>query len=109
MNEFIAYCGLDCSKCDARKATVENNDELRAGVAKKWSELNGIQILPQHINCLGCRAQGVKTVFCEQMCEVRKCNAKKGYESCRMCKEIAQCQKILPFKDNPDVCKNLCL
>ncbi len=109
MEELIACCGLDCGKCDARNATIENDDELRKTVAKKWSELNDVQILPQQINCLGCRTQGVKTVFCEQMCDVRKCNVKKGYESCRVCKERAQCPKLLPFKDSPDVRKNLCL
>lgn len=30
MNELIGYCGLDCGQCDARIATVNNDDELRA-------------------------------------------------------------------------------
>ena len=25
----IAFCGLDCKSCEARKATVENDSELR--------------------------------------------------------------------------------
>ena len=29
MNEHIAYCGLDCGVCEARLATVNNDDELR--------------------------------------------------------------------------------
>ena len=29
MNEYIAYCGLDCETCEARQATVNNDDELR--------------------------------------------------------------------------------
>ena len=29
MNEFIAYCGLDCKACEARLATVNNDDALR--------------------------------------------------------------------------------
>ena len=33
MNEFIAYCGLDCEKCEARIATVNNDNELRKKVA----------------------------------------------------------------------------
>ncbi len=28
MNKLIAYCGLDCEKCEARIATV-NQDEAR--------------------------------------------------------------------------------
>ena len=37
MNEFIAYCGLDCEKCEARIATMNNDDALRQKVAKEWS------------------------------------------------------------------------
>lgn len=53
--EMIAYCGLDCAKCDAYSATVTDDSALRAKTAKLWSELNGIKILPEHINCEGCK------------------------------------------------------
>ena len=29
MNEYIAYCGLNCEACEARLATVNNDDALR--------------------------------------------------------------------------------
>lgn len=29
MKDLIACCGLDCENCDARKATVNNDDALR--------------------------------------------------------------------------------
>lgn len=29
MNPFIACCGLDCEKCEARLATINNDDSLR--------------------------------------------------------------------------------
>ena len=44
MNDFIAYCGLDCEACEARLATVNNDNELRIKVSKEWSELNGVEI-----------------------------------------------------------------
>ena len=34
MNNFIAYCGIDCEKCEARVATKNNDDTLREKVAK---------------------------------------------------------------------------
>ncbi len=37
MNEYIAYCGLDCEACEVRLATVNNNNELRIKVSKEWS------------------------------------------------------------------------
>lgn len=45
MNDFIAYCGLDCETCEARLATVNNDDELRGKVARKSGRLSRI-ILP---------------------------------------------------------------
>ena len=38
MNQYIACCGLDCETCEARLATVNNDDALRAKVAKLWWE-----------------------------------------------------------------------
>lgn len=40
MNSFIAFCGLDCATCEARVATIHNDDALHARVAQQWSELN---------------------------------------------------------------------
>ena len=65
MKQLVGYCGLDCAQCDARTATINNDDELRAKTAKLWCELNNTdEIKPEHINCLGCRTDGLKTYFC---------------------------------------------
>ena len=61
MNPFIAYCGLDCEACEARLATIGDDDGLRKKVAKLWSDLNSVEITPEMINCMGCRTDGVKT------------------------------------------------
>ncbi|MBO4552438.1 MAG: DUF3795 domain-containing protein [Candidatus Methanomethylophilaceae archaeon] len=29
MRELIAYCGLDCEKCEAHIATLNDDDDLR--------------------------------------------------------------------------------
>ena len=79
MKDMIGYCGLDCEKCDAYLATIHNDQALREKTAKKWSEMNHVEILPEYINCEGCRVNGVKTYFCEQMCGIRKCAAAKGF------------------------------
>ena len=73
MKDLIAYCGLDCEKCEARIATINNDDLLREKVAKLWSKLNGIEITKEMINWEGCRVNGVKTPFCDSLCEIRKC------------------------------------
>ena len=53
MDDYIAYCGLNCETCEARLATVNNDVELRRRIAKEWSELNGVEITPEMINCVG--------------------------------------------------------
>ena len=60
MKNFIAFCGLDCETCQARIATIQNDDGLREKVARLWSDLNGVEITPEMINCSGCRIPGVK-------------------------------------------------
>ena len=91
MKDMIAYCGLDCEKCDAYIATINDDQHLREKTAKLWAKLNNAPILPEHINCQGCRAGGVKTVFCEHMCEIRKCALKKGVATCGECPDIETC------------------
>ena len=63
MKEYIAYCGLDCETCEARMATMNNDDALRVKVAKEWSELNGVEITPEMVNCVGCRIDGEDSVL----------------------------------------------
>lgn len=94
MNEYIAYCGLDCETCEARQATVNNDDELRIRVAKLWSELNGVEITPEMINCTGCRIPGVKTLYCDSLCPIRQCAMKKQVETCGSCPEMKSCEKV---------------
>lgn len=98
MNTYIAYCGLDCETCEARLATVRDDDALRAKVAAHWSELNGVAITPEMINCGGCRIDGKKTVFCESLCPVRQCALEKQVQTCRDCPELPDCEKFASIK-----------
>ena len=108
MKKMIAYCGLDCEKCDAYIATVNNDDALREKTAELWSKLNGITILPEQINCEGCRADGKKTVFCESLCEIRKCAMAKEFSTCGDCGELESCPKAaMIIADNKDALANL--
>ena len=94
MKKRIAYCGLDCEECDAFKATINNDDALRVKVAKLWSDLNGVEITPQMINCEGCRVDGIKTPFCDSLCSIRQCAMHKPFETCGCCYEMQKCQKV---------------
>ena len=88
MKQLIAYCGLDCEKCEAYIATQNNDNALREKVARLWSEMNGVEITPEMINCDGCRVNGVKTPFCDKYCQIRQCALVKAFETCGNCSEM---------------------
>ena len=108
MKKMIGYCGLDCEKCDAYLATINNDDALREKTAKKWSELNNITITPEMINCEGCRVDGVKTYFCGNLCEIRKCAQKRNFATCGECSELKHCDTVGEIHmHSEDALKNL--
>lgn len=100
MNILIGFCGLDCEKCEARKATITNDDKLREEVAKKWSELNHTSITKEMINCVGCRLEGVKTIFCDTFCLIRKCASSKGLSTCGKCPNLEFCDTVKMIANN---------
>ena len=107
MRKMIAYCGLDCEKCDAYIATINDDQTLREKTAKAWSEMNQVPILPEHINCQGCRTEGIKTVFCDSLCEIRQCALKKGVKTCGDCPDMKTCKLVgMIISNNHDALKN---
>ena len=100
MKDYIAYCGLDCESCEARLATINDDDALRNRVAREWSELNGVEITPEMINCTGCRIDGVKTPFCDSLCPIRQCALGKAVETCGNCIEMNTCEKLKMITGN---------
>jgi len=60
---MIAYCGLNCSKCDAYLATIENNDAKKKETAQKWSKMYQFEMSPDQINCDGCKSSGHFALF----------------------------------------------
>ena len=108
MKNMIAYCGLDCEKCDAYLATIHDDQALREKTAKYWSELNHVEILPEHINCEGCRVDGIKTFYCESLCEIRRCAREKGVATCGDCQELETCRTVgVVISNNPEARANL--
>lgn len=94
MNQLFGCCGLDCETCDARIATITNDDALREKTAALWTQLNGVTITPEMIHCTGCRAAGVKTPFCDTLCPVRNCVRQKGLDTCADCEQMDGCPTL---------------
>ncbi len=79
----MSYCGLLCNECGAYRATVNDNNELRAQIAEEWGRMYDAGIKPGDINCLGCRS-GVNFGYCG-MCQVRACNLERQLNNCAEC------------------------
>lgn len=108
MKDYIGYCGWNFETCQARIATINDDDELRSKVAKQWSELYQSKITPDMINCTGCRLEGIKTPYCESMCQIRKCAMDKRYKTCGDCSELDNCKKVaMVFSYNKEAKANL--
>ncbi len=108
MKDLIACCGLDCETCDARIATITDDDALREKTARTWAEMNNVpQITAETINCLGCRTDGVKYGYCA-MCAIRSCAMEKGFETCGQCAQLEVCATIAPILEHaPGAKENL--
>ena len=108
MKDYIAYCGLDCEACEARLATINDDNALREKVAGEWSELNNVEITPEMINCTGCRIPGAKTPFCDTLCPIRQCGLAKGYKTCGDCSDMEICEKLAMITgNNEEALRNL--
>ncbi|MDO4581801.1 MAG: DUF3795 domain-containing protein [Bacillota bacterium] len=101
-SKMIAYCGLDCAKCDAYIATVNDDQALREKTAKLWAEANHAPITPEMINCMGCCVEGVKTPYCDSMCEIRQCAMKKSVVSCARCANMDGCKSLRYVLENSE-------
>lgn len=109
MKALTACCGLDCEQCEVRVATIINDDALRREVARKWAEWNNAPyIRAEHINCMGCRAEGCKTYYCTEMCAIRRCVMSKNFGTCAECHDMSTCELLAEVAHNaPEVWNNL--
>ena len=78
---MIAYCCLDCEKCDAYLATVKKDAALQAEVAARW------RMKPEQIECLGCKS--ATALF---NCTLKKCASRRGLPTCAHCADFLTCK-----------------
>ncbi len=97
MSNLIACCGINCAECDARIATINNDDELRKTIAEKWKvEYGNEAITADMIHCTGCNVEGVKIGHCAE-CEMRVCAHGKVFTTCAECEIFESCEIISGF------------
>ncbi len=107
-NTLISVCGLNCETCEARIATITNDDVLRKKTAEQWQKMfNSPEINPSSINCTGCRMDGVKIAHCND-CKIRSCAQNKGHQTCGDCNDLESCELVsMVHKFSPDALTNL--
>lgn len=96
MEKLIAICGLNCSECEGYKVTQSNDVEGKKRLAEKWSKVFNKTILPENIECDGCRVDARLSGFCS-ICEVRKCGITKNVENCALCESYTGCKVLESF------------
>jgi len=109
--DLVAYCGLYCDDCMARKGTIadlatELKRELKSAgferfagamaeipmfnALKKYSEFSAVLDVLTNARCeKPCKEGGANPV-----CEVRLCCREKEIEGCWVCGEFVDCEKL---------------
>lgn len=102
----IAYCGLDCGKCRAFKATQIGDFQLKEQIAKDWTKGLGVEFKPEDIRCNGCMSDTISG-WCTKICKVRPCAEERRVKTCAHCDDFP-CEKLTAFLANePEAMKNL--
>jgi hypothetical protein len=103
MFEMIAYCGLDCSKCDAFRATQTEDLEFKAKIAERWSKELNREFTPEDITCDGCKSDRL-SAWCQSVCKIRPCGEGRSVATCAHCGDFA-CEKLEHFLTDEPVAK----
>ena len=104
---MIAYCGIECSKCDSYRATRSGNYEELVKVAEKLSKLYGAEVKPEYVICDGCKNEERHSFFCTNSCKMRKCCIEKGFNSCIECSDFPCKELQFELDNNPEAKDNL--
>ncbi len=98
MNQLIAFCGLDCAKCEAYIATQANDEAAQERLLAKWRvEYNSPTMTLAAVTCDGCTTvSGRAGGYCAE-CPVRACGRERQLVNCAYCADYAGCEKLAHF------------
>ena len=95
-----SYCGVNCEKCKVYVATMADDDNLKAEVAREWSLLykNSFtkekDFIVSDMICHGCKSD-IRFGLCK-LCDIPECNIKHNVENCEDCAQFP-CERIQRF------------
>ena len=98
MSQLIAFCGLDCAKCEAYLATQANDRAAQERVLAKWrQDFNAPNMTIADVTCDGCvTLNGRLGGYCSQ-CPIRACGVERKVTNCAYCADYATCEKLVGF------------
>ena len=104
---MIAYCGIDCSKCNSYLATQSGHDADLERVATQLAKRYRAEVKPAYVICDGCRTGERHSYFCANTCNMRKCCIEKEFHSCIECSEFPCSALQSELDHNPEAKENL--
>ncbi len=97
MSPLIAFCGLDCAKCEAYIATQANDEAAKERLLVKWrQEFNAPDMPLVAVTCDGCTSTGRLGGYCSA-CPIRACGVERQVTNCAYCLDYASCEKLASF------------
>jgi hypothetical protein len=85
MSAIIAFCGLDCSECEAYIVTQANDEPGKQKLLEKWRvEYQSPDMEISAVTCDGCHSTVRLGGYCH-LCSVRKCGLERGFATCAEC------------------------
>ncbi len=98
MDPIIAFCGINCSECQAYIATQANDQAAQEEILAKWRvEFNAPEMTLVDVTCDGCTTPGGRHGGYCAACPVRACGEQHAVENCGLCAEYATCQTVQGF------------
>ena len=90
---YVSVCGLNCAKCEIRRAYKSGDREQQGRIAKDiFGEKSDVK--PENITCDGCR--GELGVHWSPDCKMLSCAKDRKHTYCFECKDFV-CTKLEAF------------
>ena len=98
MTAMTAFCGLDCSTCEAYLAPQAGDEAAKERIAANWRECyKAPGITAAYVTCDGCTdLEGRASGYCLE-CDIRACGVERGVANCAHCAGYEGCEKLARF------------
>ncbi len=99
---LVAYCGLDCAKCEGYIATKANDQKALEHVAEMWrKQYNNPDFTAESVVCDGCIKNERLSGYCRFGCKIRPCAMEKAVKNCAYCPDYDTCAELAAFYAYP--------